>query len=52
MAIMIPHDIEEFATQGEEIFYKFLQVVAKPDSRYIAWYLPGRKALWEKRGNK
>ncbi len=40
MAIMIPNDVEEFGTDGERIFFNFLRSVAKPDSRYLAWYLP------------
>jgi len=40
MAIMIPNDVEEFGTDGERVFFNFLRSVAKPDSRYIAWYLP------------
>lgn len=40
MATMIPRDIEEFTTEGEGKFYRFLAAVAKPDSRYIVWYLP------------
>ena len=43
MAIMIPNDVEEFQTEGERVFFRFLQSVAKPDSRYIAWYLPDIK---------
>ena len=30
MAMMIPGDIEEFGTEGEKAFYKFLEGVAKP----------------------
>jgi hypothetical protein len=38
---MIPNDVEEeFQTEGERVFFQFLQSVAKPDSRYVAWYLP------------
>ncbi|MBP1747585.1 MAG: Superfamily and helicase-like [Deltaproteobacteria bacterium] len=40
MALMIPSDIEQFNTPGEEIFYDFLKAYAKPDSRYIVWYTP------------
>jgi len=40
MATMIPNDVEEFQTEGERVFFRFLQSVAKPDSRYVAWYLP------------
>jgi hypothetical protein len=42
MATMIPNDVEEFQTEGERVFFRFLQSVAKPDFRYVAWawYLP------------
>jgi hypothetical protein len=40
MATMIPDDVEEFKTDGERVFFNFLRSVAKPDSRYIVWYLP------------
>ena len=40
MAIMIPNDVEEFQTEGERVSFRFLQSVAKPDYRYVAWYLP------------
>jgi hypothetical protein len=35
MATMIPNDVEEFGTEGERVFYRFLQSVAKPDLRYV-----------------
>lgn len=40
MALMIPDEVEEFTTCGEEVFYRFLRGVAKPDNRYVAWYSP------------
>mgnify|MGYP001766150262 CR=1 FL=1 len=40
MATMIPSDIEEFTTEGEKAFFRFLQAVAKPDEKYLCWYLP------------
>ena len=40
MATMMPSDIEEFGTEGEKAFYKFLEGVAKPDAHYLCWYLP------------
>ena len=43
MAYMIPHDIQEFTTEGEGKFYRFLSAVAKPDYRYVVWYLPNIK---------
>jgi len=35
MATMIPSDIEEFETEGEKTFYKFLEGVAKPDAHCL-----------------
>ncbi len=40
MTMMMPSDIEEFGTEGEKAFYKFLEGVAKPDAHYLCWYLP------------
>jgi hypothetical protein len=40
MALMIPDNIEEFGTEGEGRFYRFLAAAAKPDSLYVAWYTP------------
>ncbi|BCG47932.1 hypothetical protein GEOBRER4_n2786 [Citrifermentans bremense] len=40
MAIMIPDEIEEFTTCGEEAFYRFLRLAAKPDERFCVWYSP------------
>lgn len=40
MAVMIPDDVEGFCTDGERHFYGFLKAVAKPDSKYLVWYLP------------
>ena len=40
MATMIPHDIQTFTTSGERSFYRFLEVCAKPDDKYIVWYQP------------
>jgi hypothetical protein len=37
---MIPENVEEFATEGERQFYKFLEAVAKPDAGHITWYTP------------
>jgi len=37
---MIPHDIQTFTTSGERSFYRFLEVCAKPDDKYIVWYQP------------
>lgn len=37
---MIPDDVEDFCTDGERQFYGFLKNAAKPDSKYLAWYLP------------
>ena len=40
MATMIPEDIEQFTTDGEEQVYNFLETVAKPDADYTVWYSP------------
>lgn len=40
MSTMIPSDIQTFTTPGERAFYQFLKSCAKPDDKYIAWYLP------------
>lgn len=40
MAVMIPDNVENFCTEGERHFYGFLKNAAKPDSKYLAWYLP------------
>ncbi|WP_185242743.1 DEAD/DEAH box helicase [Citrifermentans bremense] len=40
MPILIPDDVEQFTTTGEEAFYRFLKVAAKPDDRFIVWYSP------------
>lgn len=37
---MIPDDIEQFTTPGEESFYFFLRKVAKPDDSFVCWYSP------------
>ena len=43
MATMIPNDVDQFTTDGERQFYRFLERVARPDSRYLSWYLPDIK---------
>jgi len=43
MAVMIPNEVEEFGTEGEKIFYRFLERVAKPDAQHVCWYLPDIK---------
>jgi hypothetical protein len=40
MATMIPDNVEQFTTEGERQAYHFLEKVAKPDDRFICWYLP------------
>jgi len=40
MATMIPSGVDQFTTDGERQFYRFLERVARPDSRYLSWYLP------------
>jgi len=37
---MLPDDIDQFETDGERRFYKFLEAAAKPDSQYTSWYGP------------
>ena len=33
-------NVEQFTTEGERQTYRFLEAVAKPDERFICWYLP------------
>ena len=40
MALMIPDNVEQFTTEGEKQFYRFLQKAVKPDAKHIAWYTP------------
>ena len=40
MATMIPDGVEEFGTEGEKRFYRFIEAAAKPDAEYLCWYLP------------
>ena len=40
MATMIPENVENFTTEGEKQSYRFLEAVAKPDVKYLCWYLP------------
>ena len=40
MATMIPENVEQFTTEGERQTYHFLEAVAKPDNRFVCWYLP------------
>jgi hypothetical protein len=40
MALMIPDNIEEFKTEGEGRFCRFLAAAAKPDNSFLAWYTP------------
>jgi len=37
MAAMIPNDVEEFQTEGERVFFQFLQPLAMHDARYVVW---------------
>jgi len=37
---MIPANVKHFTTEVEKQFYHFIESVAKPDSKYIAWYRP------------
>jgi hypothetical protein len=40
MATMISGGVEDFKTEGERRFYRFLESVAKPDHEFTTWYLP------------
>ena len=40
MATMIPENVELFTTEGERQTYRFLEAMAKPDNRFVCWYLP------------
>lgn len=40
MATMIPDGVDEFKTEGERRFYRFLELAAKPDREFTTWYLP------------
>lgn len=40
MATMIPEDIEGFCSDGEQVFYRFLSSVAKPNDQFLCWYSP------------
>jgi hypothetical protein len=40
MPLMIPDDIEQFTTSGEEVFCRFLLRAAKPDDSFVVWYSP------------
>jgi len=40
MATMIPDSVKQFTTDGEWQTYRFLEAVAKPDARFLCWYLP------------
>ena len=40
MPLMIPEDIEQFTTAGEEAFYRYLRAFAKPDDQFVIWYAP------------
>ena len=40
MPLMIPEEVEQFTTPGEEAFYRFLRAFAKPDDQFIVWHSP------------
>ena len=46
MATMIPGDIEEFGTESEKAFYKFLEGVAKPVRFVVLLSLLGCRVHW------
>ena len=43
MANMFPAQNETFPNDGEKLFYCFIENAAKPDSKYMCWYLPDVK---------
>ncbi|BDQ36826.1 DNA helicase [Pseudodesulfovibrio nedwellii] len=43
MSNILPDDVDFFQTEGEERFYNFLKHVAKPEGRFLSWYLPDLK---------
>ena len=43
MAYMISQRVDQFTTEGERQTYRFLESVAKPDNRFVCWYLPDLK---------
>ncbi len=43
MARMFPSQNETFPNDGEKIFYRFIEHAAKPDSKYMCWYIPDVK---------
>lgn len=45
MATMIPDNVKVFTTEGERQTYLFLEKVAKPDNRFICWYLPDLQGM-------
>lgn len=40
MAEIVPDGVQEFKSEGEGQFYRFLRKFAKPDERFFGWYLP------------
>ncbi len=40
MANMFPAQNDTFLNDGEKLFYRFIEHAAKPDSKYMCWYLP------------
>jgi hypothetical protein len=40
MAKMFPANNETFLNDGEKVFYRFIEAAAKPDSKYMCWYIP------------
>ena len=45
MATMTPENVDQFTTEGERQTYRFLEAVAKPDARFLCWYLPDVQGL-------
>ena len=50
-ATKVPNDVEGFQTEGERVFFRFLQSVDTPDSCSVAWYLPGTNGTKTQRGS-
>ena len=45
MAKMFPANNETFLNDGEKIFYRFIDAAARPDSKYMCWYIPDVKGV-------
>ncbi len=43
MATMVPEDVEQFNTEGERLFYRFMETAALPNDQFFCWYTPDIK---------